>query len=255
MVVYKLMLTKDNESIPIYVGKTKQPDVRYKQHASRRSACRLVRNAFRAHGRSKISLEVILRCRQGDVDVNEAYWIERLGTLHRPHGCNVMRGCRAGDETNVGTLIESSVNIVPFSDETDEIEAEGEALIDVSRMLRIADDIEAMGVVDETDGTDDAEEIKWIRIDPRAWRRVLRLVHPDLAGTRVFNAFEVNMYLNSTRMEVRSLDDETPGELDSDHAILLSQRSWRATKEQLGCNSRLFSAHEVTSLFNAMRCI
>ena len=48
----------------VYTGRTKDPDRRLGQHASKGSKCRLVKNAFRKHGRKSFALEPIMRCRK-----------------------------------------------------------------------------------------------------------------------------------------------------------------------------------------------
>ena len=58
MVIYALLL----EGNFVYTGKTANPDARLGSHASRSSQCRLVRNAFKKHGRAKFTLKVLMRC-------------------------------------------------------------------------------------------------------------------------------------------------------------------------------------------------
>lgn len=182
-VVYKLVLTKEGASIPIYVGKTKDAARRFKEHASRKSACRLVRNAFRKYGRKHISLEVILRCRASDADANEAFWIEKLNTLRGPYGCNVSRGCSAGEDTNEGALMPSISSIVPFEGDVEEVAATAEAWTEVSVLLQ-----EANASVDEDEQDEERDETER---HPDPLKELLRMVHPDRAGDRTFSSQEM----------------------------------------------------------------
>lgn len=195
-VIYKLVRklnSPDGQTMPIYVGKTIDPKRRYAQHASRRSECRLVRNAFRKYGKCSITMEVIMRCRTSDADVNEAFWMQKLDTLLPPHGCNVTRGCRAGEDTNVGTLTDFCTEVASFANINEAINADIEALADVSRLLEEADEI---GEEDETTSTMDGNEA---HLDKVAWRDAIRLAHPDHSGNRVFTSDEVTAMLNSIK--------------------------------------------------------
>ena len=78
-----------------YVGKTVQEiGARVSQHKSQDSACRLIRDAYRVHG-DNMTVRILLRCNEKDLDTNESFYIEKLDTVH-PRGYNLRCGSKAG---------------------------------------------------------------------------------------------------------------------------------------------------------------
>jgi hypothetical protein len=167
----------------VYTGRTKDPDRRLNQHASRGSKCRLVRNAFRKHGRKSFALEPILRCRAADADANESYWIIQNQTLY-PDGYNLRHGSKAGDADDGAldtALVPVCTGVVPFEGFADEAKACAEGWEDVAEIARDLDD--SRNEVDEV------------------CKDLLREVHPDAHGdeARTYTATEVAAMLNTVR--------------------------------------------------------
>lgn len=176
--IYKLIFLPTGN--PIYTGQTIDADHRLKQHASRNSKCRLVRNGFRKHGRKAFSLEPILRCRKADADTNESYYIIQNNTLY-PNGFNLRHGSRAGEEDDPAStaLVPVCTGIVPFAGIADEARACAEAWQDIAEIVA--------GI--EDDHSDAAEVCK----------DILRDVHPDVADGRTYTASDVATMINSVR--------------------------------------------------------
>jgi hypothetical protein len=177
--VYALVFTPDDRVV--YVGRTNDPARREREHASRRSGCRLVRNAFRRHGRSKFRLEPLLRCHAADAAANEQAMIERHGTLH-PGGYNLHNTSAAGrEEDDCYSMVPVCSGVIPFSGAADEASALSEAWADMAVLLEGVED----GSAAEADSL---------------CRDILRGVHPDRAGTeRSYSAGEVAAMVNSIR--------------------------------------------------------
>ena len=170
----------------VYTGRTKDPDRRLAQHASRGSKCRLVRNAFRKYGRKNFGLEPILRCHEADADANESFWIIENKTLY-PDGYNLRHGSKAGEEDDdslATALVTACTGVIPFTDFADEALACAEGWADVAEM---AGDLES--------STNEADEL---------CKDFLRQVHPDAHGEeiRVYSADEVAAMLNAVREAV-----------------------------------------------------
>jgi len=187
MVIYALLL----EGNFVYTGKTANPDARLASHASRSSQCRLVRNAFKKHGRAKFTLKVLMRCSAADADANESSWIVKNNTLH-PNGFNLRHGAAAGEDLSDKQIVPAFSGVVPFEGEADEAEAEGESWSDLADVLREGD------AVDEKEA---AQEEATKRAVDAALKAVLRETHPDRAGDRTFTATEVAALVNSVREE------------------------------------------------------
>ena len=131
--IYGLVLVPEDRIV--YTGRTKDPDRRLAQHARRSSQCRLVRNAFKKHGRKNFRLEVLMRCRASDAKANESAWIVKNDTLH-PNGYNLMHGATAGEESDPSRqLVPAFAGVVPFEGEKEEIQAFAEAWTDVAEVL------------------------------------------------------------------------------------------------------------------------
>ena len=162
----------------VYTGRTADPDRRLVQHASRGSKCRLVRAAFRKHGRSNFTIEPILRCRAADADVNESYWIIQNSTLY-PGGYNLRHGSMAGDEKGDCAIVPACTGVIPFRGFADEAEACSEAWADVAS---IAEHMEP--------STSDASGL---------CNDLLRKVHPDVGGERTYRSTEVAAMLNQIK--------------------------------------------------------
>ena len=178
--VYKLVFKREGRAV--YTGRTKNTEARLKQHASRSSGCRLVRNAIRRYGIDQFVIEPIVKCQPADADANESYYIMANNTLY-PNGYNLRHGSKAGDESDDETRIATSTSgIVPFANVNDELHAHMEATGDLAE---ICEDLEDCSAMDEV------------------VRDLLREVHPDRAGDRSFSANEVTTMLNAVRESVR----------------------------------------------------
>jgi hypothetical protein len=167
----------------VYTGRTKDPDRRLNQHASRGSKCRLVRNAFRKHGRKSFALEPILRCRAADADANESYWIIQNQTLY-PNGYNLRHGSKAGDGDDGAldtALVPVCTGVVPFEGFADEAKACAEGWEDVAEIA-----------CDLNDSRNEVDEV---------CKDLLRQVHPDAHGgeAHTYTATEVAAMLNTVR--------------------------------------------------------
>ena len=178
--IYALILVATGRRV--YIGQTRDPDRRLHQHASRNSKCRLVRNAFRKHGRKAFALEPILRCRKTDADANESYWIIQGNTLY-PNGYNLRHGSKAGEDDDGAlstALVPACTGIVPFTGAADEARACAEAWGDVAEMVD--------GIEDDRNDTDEL------------CKDLLRDIHPDKrVDGRVYTPDEVSAMLNSIR--------------------------------------------------------
>ena len=147
VVIYALLL----EGNFVYTGKTANPDARLASHASRSSRCRLVRNAFKKHGRSKFTLKVLMRCNAADADANESSWIVKNNTMH-PNGFNLRHGAAAGEDLSDKQIVPAFSGVVPFEGEADEMEAEGECWSDLAEVFREGE------TVDEKEAKEREEE-------------------------------------------------------------------------------------------------
>lgn len=118
----------------VYIGRTKDPERRLSQHASRSSKCRLVRDAFRNYGRKSFNLEPIVRCRASDADANESFYIIQNKTLY-PGGYNLRHGSMAGkdnDTDNTSVVAAACTCVIPFAGFVDESLACSEGWADVA---------------------------------------------------------------------------------------------------------------------------
>ena len=180
-VIYRLIFIPENR--PVYTGKTRREHKRLAEHASRSSKCRLVRNAFRKHGRKAFRLEVQLRCDDADADANESLLIVQNNTMY-PNGYNLRHGSAAGEECEGGSssaLVASCTGVVPFEGVADELEAESEACAELADVLRDLDETQD----EDVDGL---------------LREMIRQVHPDRQTTeKTYTANEVTAMLNSVR--------------------------------------------------------
>ena len=165
----------------VYTGRTKDPDRRLGQHASKGSKCRLVKNAFRKHGRKSFALEPIMRCRDSDGDANESFWIIQNKTLY-PDGYNLRHGSMAGEDDVLATaLVPTCTGVVPFNGLADEVRACAEGWESVAEIVEGLDD-----------SANDADDL---------CKDLLRQVHPDAHGgeSRVYTAGDVSAMLNAVR--------------------------------------------------------
>jgi len=136
--IYKLIYKPENRAV--YTGRTKNLlEDRFKQHASRTSGCRLVRNAIRRYGMSKFAIEPIVRCHPDDADTNESYYIMANKTLH-PDGYNLRHGSKAGDDSAGKTPI---VPLTPKNDSCedvhDDLRAHSDAMSDLALLCDIVE--------------------------------------------------------------------------------------------------------------------
>ena len=179
-IIYKLIYLPTGKCV--YVGRTKDPDRRLSQHASKGSKCRLVCNAFRKYGRKSFGLEPILRCHLDDADTNESFWIIQCKTMY-PEGYNLRHGRAAGEEqeSSSSALIPVCTGVVPFDGFSDEANACAEGWADVAEIAR---DVEI--------DSNNADEL---------CRNLLRQVHPDrnCSNGRVYTTDEVAAMLNTIR--------------------------------------------------------
>jgi len=178
--IYKLVFKPENRTV--YTGRTNNMDRRFKQHASKTSGCRLVRNAIRRHGIGQFSIEPIVKCQPADADANESYYIIANNTMH-PNGYNLHHGSGVGEDSEEETRVATSTRgIVSFKNATDQLRSQMDATAD---MMEICEDLEDCSAVEEV------------------CRDLLRDVHPDRAGERSFSANEVAAMLNTVRESVR----------------------------------------------------
>ena len=174
--IYKIVYLPEDRAV--YTGRTKDMHRRMQQHASVSSGCRLVRNAMRRHGRKSFAVEPIMWCHSEDADANESFWIIENQTMH-PRGYNLRHGSMAGAESeHPSALMRTSQNVIPFQGARDEARAMRDAWDNVFEMLEADENGE------QADGQ---------------LRELLREVHPDRAGDRVYSADEVAAMLNSVR--------------------------------------------------------
>ena len=82
---------------PIYTGKTVDAHRRLRQHTSDSSSCRLVAQFVNKHGRSRVGIRPLVRCKAEDADTNESFYIIKNNTMF-PNGLNLRHGSKAGDE-------------------------------------------------------------------------------------------------------------------------------------------------------------
>jgi hypothetical protein len=137
---------------------------------------------MRRYGHRKFTIEPIMRCRPGDADANESFYIMANNTMY-PNGYNLRHGSMAGFEQSGDSRIsETGFGMVPFSGIADEFRAQGEAAIDIAE---ICDELEDCSATDEL------------------CRQLLRSVHPDKAGDRVYSATEMASMLNQVRESVK----------------------------------------------------
>ena len=129
--VYALIFIPTGERV--YTGRTKDPDRRLTQHAARNSKCRLVRNAFRKHGRKSFALEPILRCRRGRRRKRELLIIQNHALY--PDGYNLRHGSAAGEDGGLDTHSCRCPRVIPFTDSADEAAACAEAWAAVAEMV------------------------------------------------------------------------------------------------------------------------
>ncbi|KKL11763.1 hypothetical protein LCGC14_2542510 [marine sediment metagenome] len=79
-----------------YVGQSKSPDARKRQHFSSRSDCPYVKNAIEKYGKDNLDFSTIEECQTlEEANTREVFWIRHLGTL-RPNGYNLREGGEAG---------------------------------------------------------------------------------------------------------------------------------------------------------------
>ena len=162
----------------VYTGRTAgTPEKRLRQHGSRTSQCRLIRNAIRRHGISNFTIRPIVRCTAADADANESYYIMANKTMY-PDGFNLRHGATAGVVAPESALM--PLSLVSFESASDELRARAEAELDVADLC-----------VDLEDTPSDI------------CRELLREVHPDKAGERSYSAAEVSQMLNAVRDSLR----------------------------------------------------
>lgn len=178
--IYKLVFKPENRVV--YTGKTCNTQKRLKQHASKTSGCRLIRNAIRRHGISQFSIEPIVKCQSADADANESYYIVANNTMY-PNGYNLRHGSEVGEDSDEDVRVATFTRgIISFKNVTDQLRSQMDATAD---LIEICEDLEDCSVVDEV------------------CRDLLRDVHPDRAGERSFSANEVAAMLNTVRESVR----------------------------------------------------
>jgi|EP00966_Prymnesium_polylepis_P000886 hypothetical protein len=162
----------------VYTGRTKNISTRLQQHASKNSNCRLVRNAFRKHGRSSFTIQPLMRCRDSDADANESYWIMKNNTLY-PNGYNLRHGSKAGEEDAAHSIVQRCSDVVSFNSMSEEAMACADSWEDIAT------------IVADLDDNNDADTM---------CKELLKEVHPDRdSSERFYSATEVSQMLNSVR--------------------------------------------------------
>jgi group I intron endonuclease len=86
-----------------YVGQSKDPEARKRQHFSAGSDCPYVKNAVRKYGEENLDFIIIEKCQTlEEANSREVFWIRKLGTL-RPNGYNLREGGDAGGAPSLET--------------------------------------------------------------------------------------------------------------------------------------------------------
>lgn len=176
--IYRIVFLPQNRVV--YTGRSNDPARRLKEHSSASSSCRLLRNAIRRHGVSKFAIQPIVCCHPDDADANESYYIMANNTMH-PNGFNLRHGSRAGIETESDNAIVPT-GIVTFKGAQEELLAQADAVAAVADICRNLED---------SSSTED------VCLD------LLRQVHPDRAGDRMYTPEEVSAMLNTVRESTR----------------------------------------------------
>ena len=163
-------------SRPVYVGKTSNMERRFRQHASYKSQCRLLRDMFLKEGKASFEIRALMYCSESDADKNESMMIAKMNTIH-PNGLNLRCGSMAGVEEVDNVLTQGNVctTLVEFDDISEECEATADAWSSIGEMLQ--------------DVGEDVDDVckKW-----------LKRVHPDVSSN-TFTAAEVAAIVNNIR--------------------------------------------------------
>lgn len=176
--IYKVIFLPEKR--PVYTGRTQDPRRRITEHGAPSSGCRLMRDAIRRHGADKFEIVPVLRCASEDADANESHFIQALETMY-PNGYNLRHGAMAGvAATETRVAVPPDGTVVVFAGAADEFQARGEANAAFAELCK--------------DTAESAEE---------KCNQILRRVHPDRAGARVFTAEEVTAMVNDLRSAAR----------------------------------------------------
>ena len=163
-------------SRPVYVGKTSNVERRFREHASYKSQCRLLRDTFLKKGKASFEIRALMYCSESDADKNESIMITKMNTIH-PNGLNLRCGSMAGVEEigNVLTKGNLCTTMVEFDNLSEECNATADAWSNISEMLNhVGEDVDDV------------------------CRKWLKCVHPD-ATSASFTAAEVAAIVNNIR--------------------------------------------------------
>ena len=124
-------------SRPVYVGKTSNMERRFREHASYKSQCRLLRDTFLKEGKASFEIRALMYCSESDADKNESMMIAKMNTIH-PNGLNLRCGSMAGVEEVDNVLTQGNVctTLVEFDDISEECEATADAWSSIGEMLQ-----------------------------------------------------------------------------------------------------------------------
>lgn len=115
-----------------YIGKTKGiVATRVASHKSRSSECRAIKDAFDRHGKN-MTVEVLLRCSEEDLDANETHYIQMLDTIY-PRGYNMRCGSHVlrGGNFALSTFVREPV---VYEDEEDMLSVRDAVLNDIKNI-------------------------------------------------------------------------------------------------------------------------
>lgn len=79
-----------------YIGQTANPDLRWKKHKKAGLDCPYLHRAIRKYGHKSFDFALIQSCATAEeINIQEAYWIDMLGTMS-PIGYNLKKGGLGG---------------------------------------------------------------------------------------------------------------------------------------------------------------
>ena len=155
--IFKLVYKPETRAV--YTGKTSNIHRRFKEHASRSSQCRLVRNAIRRHGIKQFAIEPIVMCHPADADANEAYYIMANNTMY-PNGYNLRHGSGVGQDLQEETQLGSTFsNTVKCNNATDHFISQIDATADMMQICQNLEDCSS----DEEECGELLDHVDWDR--------------------------------------------------------------------------------------------